>query len=249
MKNLVFIIVSTITASFLSTLIAQPSYIYEGGNGGGYDVGEDTIPTLYQFLGGNGVGYSLGSELTTSQYLFYGGINDGYSSKQFLLDNSPLYRGGVSDGFIKVGTNDQQTVKLFEGGLNGGYVLSQKYEDFIWTGILGTGWLIVDNWNYNIVPDLKRKVIIPAGVPNFPSLNAGIFAIGDNPNGGIYLCADLWIQDSAFLETKVNNFVENYGTIKIDGTMNVKNPSSTAMQNKGEGIIRISSIGNLIIKP
>ncbi len=124
-----------------------------------------------------------------------------------------------------------------------------NHEDFIWTGAIGTGLLIAGNWNYNIVPDLKRRAIIPAGVLSSPFVNAGIFAIGDNPNSGAFECGELWIQDGALLVTRINNKVENYGNIIIDGTMQVKRLAIDAFQNLDGGVVRISPTGQMLIKP
>jgi hypothetical protein len=162
--------------------------------------------------------------------------------------NLILYKGGADDGYFSVQVNDQSNGS-FDGGVGEGYVMEEKCEDFVWTGTVGTGWGVTGNWNYNIVPDLKRRAIIPAGVPSFPYLNAGIFAIGENPNNGAFVCGELWIQDGALLVTRINNKVENYGSITIDGTMNVKNSVFNALQNLGNGTIRISPTGLLLIKP
>lgn len=199
-------LVGIVFALFLSLgLSAQPSYIYEGGNGNGYST-------------------QMMSEANT--YLLEGNPGDGYAC-DILIDNSNY---------------------LLQGGGGNGYVQDFYLEPFVWTGAIGTGWTVQGNWNYNVVPGIYRPVIIPAGVANWPFLNAGLFNIGDNPNNGAYKCASLWIQRDALLVTRVNNRVENYGAITIDGEMQVKNQASNAFQNIGSGLITITGGGGLTIK-
>lgn len=215
--------------SFSITLLdAQPSYIYEGGSGAGFS----------------------SDDLEADNPIFYAGANGGgHYSADLTEANLLLYKGGNNQGYSSIEKVDVQTDTYFQGGQSDGYAFAEKYEDFIWTGAIGTGWSVDGNWNFNIVPDLKRRAIIPAGVPNFPFVNAGIFAIGNNPNNGAFECGQLWIQDGAVLATRTNNFVENYSLILIDGTMQVKNPSNLAFQNFSGGVIRVSTTGDLLIKP
>lgn len=191
---------------FVSPLAAQPSFIYEGGDGNGY------ATVLLN---------------TDNTYLVEGNPGDGYASEVMLESSDYLMQGNPGDG----------------------YALQLYLEPFIWTGSVGTSWTVKGNWNYNLLPGIYRPVIIPSGVPNWPFINAGVFNIGDNPNNGAYKCASLWIQQDAQLVTRVNNKVENYGVIVIDGTMQIKNQSTTAFQNLSEGEITISGGGELIIKP
>ena len=72
---------------------------------------------------------------------------------------------------------------------------------------------------FYIVPNINRPLIITAGAPNYPNLNAGIFVIGNNQNNGAFIYRSLWLQVGAIVITRINNFVENYGTILIDGTL------------------------------
>ena len=234
--------------SFYCYSIAQPNYIYEGGIGAGYSSETFAGTSTKLFEGGGGCGYLMDIKIIGNSYLFDGGISDGFFSLKWKELNDIFYFGSDGSGYASSKKYAQQNT-LFKGGNNDGYSMVEKCEDFIWTGALGTGWAVTDNWNYSIIPDLKRRAIIPAGVPFFPFVNAGIFAIGDNPNNGAFECGQLWIQEGAQLVTRVNNNVENYGKIIIDGTMRVKKSTIDAFQNIDGGLVRVSSTGNLIIKP
>ncbi|MDF1697911.1 MAG: hypothetical protein P1U56_18840 [Saprospiraceae bacterium] len=265
LNSVLFSFMFFITANTL----AQPNYIYEGGNGGGYTLDNSISVNIYFYKGGNGDGFSAIKESAVNAYFYKGGNADGFSSIKSSIVNAYLYEGGNADGFSSIkntgvntylyagGTHAGYTkaeenydqVTFYEGDIGQGYDLAEKYEDFIWTGAVGTGWAVDNNWNYSIVPDINRRAIIPDGVPNFPNVNAGIFAIGDNPNNGQFECKSLWIQENAEVITRVNNFIENYGLIRIDGMMTVKNPASNALQNSSSGLIRIRPTGSLTIKP
>ncbi len=223
---------------------AQPSYIYEGGIGNGY------VSILYNanmdllYNGGLDDGYASISLSSNNALLYKGGIDDGYASIPLISNNDLLYKGGMDDGYASIPLASNNDM-LYKGGVDDGYSSMIKMEDFIWTGAIGEGWNISGNWNYNIIPDIHRRTIIPSGVPHYPHLNAGIFAIGDNPNNGSFESGELWIKPNAWLVTRVSNYVENYGKITIDGDMWVKNPNPFAFYNKGD--IDITNNGQLTL--
>ena len=222
-------------------------YFYEGGNGAGYAQDKSSATNAYVYFGGNGDGFAFSTAAPANIYIYEGGLNSGYYSERGDYQGVTIYEGGINEGYA-AGKELYQGVTLYEGGIGDGYDMLLKWADFIWTGAVGTGWGVTGNWNYDIVPDISRPVIIPSGVPNYPYLNAGIFAIGANPNAGPFVCKSLWIQDGALLVTRVNSFVENYGVIEIDGTMQVKNTAPAALQNLA-GSITISSGGLLKLQP
>jgi len=233
---------------FAMAMNAQPSYIYEGGDGGGFSSIEDSAPNTLLYKGGNGDGFNSVENNASNILLYKGGNFDGYSKTIVLNQDNYIFIGGNGDGFAETnisGTN----IFLYTGGNAQGYAQVEKCEDFIWTGTIGTGWLVSGNWNYNVIPTLKRRVIVPAGTPFHPALNAGLFSIGENPNNGQYKCGELWIQEGALLVTRVNNRIENYGNIQIDGTMLVRKTTADAFKNLDDGTINISSTGSLMIKP
>ena len=207
---------------------AQPDNdIYEGGNGGGYDMKTQEIVNLNFFKGGDGQGFSSSIEKINNLVYFKGANGEGYASSDKKIDNLVYFKGSEGDGYSK----------------------SIRCEDFIWTGAIDKDWLMAGNWNYNLLPDLKRRVIIPMGAANFPLLSSGIFAIGDNPNNGAFECGELWIQSGALLVTSSNNKVENYGDILIDGMMRVENTVQDAFQNLNGGLVRITPSAFLLINP
>ena len=262
-------IITACLSLFALFALSQPSYIYEGGLGGGTSTQETTSVDPYYYEGNHGGGFILSKFESVNTYLYKGDFGEGYSSLKtqnvfpFFFEsgfgegyvaakstpaNATLYEGGFYSGYnsskaVYDGTN------FYEGENGEGYTLATKCEDFIWTGTVGTGWGVAENWNFTLVPDINRPVIIPAGAPNYPNVNAGILAIGDNPNSGEFVCKSIWIQEDGELITRINNFVENYGSIQIDGIMRVRNSAPNALWNLENGIIRVSPTGALIIKP
>ena len=261
-------IIVCILISVLGLYGQPPDYVYEGGNGGGFASDNELISGVYFYEGNIGSGYASTEESSQNLYLYKGGNGQGFISN-FQSDNEVLfYRGGNGDGYVSAkgtGTN----LFVYEGGSGGGYDSKSEshtgttfYEGddgdgydiktwcrpFVWTGTIGTGWSVADNWNFSVVPDITRPVIIPSGAPNYPNVNAGILAIGENPNLGAFECKSILIENGGFLITRINNFVENYGDIIIEGTMQVKNSAANALQNLENGTIRITPTGTLFFK-
>ena len=234
-----------IALALYSSLRAQPSYIYEGGDGGGWSQESDSDFDYYIYQGGASDGVAAGSDFF-DHYIYRGGANDGFASSSDFFDHF-IYNGGINDGFAS--GSDFFDHYIYQGGIGDGYAETLYRVPFIWTGAIGTSWTVPGNWNYNLIPGIYRPVIIPDGVPNWPFVNAGLFAIGDNPNGSNYRCATLWIQEDAFLQTRVNCTIENYGMIQIDGEMRVKKITADAFQNFDTGRVQISETGLLNIKP
>jgi len=206
--------------------ISQPSYIYEGGVGGGSYAITLASSNAYFYRGGDGDGFG-GRSQVADVFLYTGGFGHGHESYHLLSNEGYISEGGSSDGYAQKGLRTA----------------------FVWTGAIGTGWTVSGNWSYNIAPDINRPVIIPDGVPNYPYVNTGLFNIGDSPNNGTYKCASLWIQENAFLQTRVNCRIENYGLIQIDGDMRVKKITADAFQNFAPGVVIVDQGGELIIKP
>jgi len=229
-----------------ASLMAQPSYIFQGGDGSGWSASEGVQPSATVFKGGEGQGFSYENSESSSSILYNGGVADG-SSYGIDTGNHFIYNGGNDDGSSL--SSNTAIPYIYNGGDDDGYTGVLFRTPFIWTGAIGTAWNVGGNWNYNLIPGIYRPVIIPDGVPNWPFVNAGIFNIGDNPNNGVFKCASLWIQEGALLFTRINNRVENYGLITIDGTMTVKKTTPDAFQNFVGSQVIISNGGSLIIKP
>lgn len=200
------------------------------------------------FYGGHGHGYSSVSVQDAQTFLTKGGINDGGDIVSSTTIDNYITAGGNGDGNDIDSISVQETF-LTSGGDGDGYNMNKVNEKFIWTGAVGTGWNVQGNWNHNVVPDIDRPVVIPAGVPNFPFVNNGVFAIGSNPNNGDFTCYSLCILNGAKLTTRINNRVENYGLIEIEGQMDIKRTNSDAFLNQNGGKILIKTNGLLNIKP
>ena len=48
---------------------------------------------------------------------------------------------------------------------------TQGVEEIVWDGSESDSWTTLENWTQNVKPGPTTKVIIPAGVPNYPTLN------------------------------------------------------------------------------
>ena len=223
MKDIIKFILIFLSIGVPSRVYSQPSIAYQGGDGNGYS-----------------------SEIVTTNNntLFIGGSEVGVYSNIYIHNNNTLYIGGHEDGIYSSIKSTNNNV-LYIGGVDDGYASFYDKKDFIWTGTIGQGWTVAGNWNYNVVPDINRRTIIPAGVPNYPHVNAGLFAIGDNPNNGAYKSGEVIILPGALLVTRVNCKVENYGLIKIEGHMNVKKNTSDAFKNLLGGQVIVKSNGLL----
>jgi len=231
-----------------SNMCAQPSGIYDGGDGQGYSKEEITTAIDHLYSGSDGEGYAYEFLLSNQDYINLGGIADGYSVSLDSSADDMFYLGGDDDGYAsdkEITDNDY----LHLGGNDDGYVSILFRAPFIWTGSSGTGWNVATNWNYNIIPDISRAVIIPFDVPNYPYVNSGLMSIGLDPNQGDYLCASLWIQENALLVNRVNNRVENYGEVIIDGEMWVRKVTADAFINYPSGMVVVKGAGVFTIKP
>jgi hypothetical protein len=143
----------------------------------------------------------------------------------------------------------QGNTTMYRGSDSDGFAFKNIYKKYYWTGTVGTGWNVTDNWSTNQIPSLRHSVIIPAGVPNYPAVNAGLLTIGKDPlDESSYRCANILVQSDASMTTRVNCFVKLYGVIKINGTLYVKNPAPNSFKLIDTGLLRVSS-GQVIISP
>jgi hypothetical protein len=193
------------------------------------------------FAGGNKDGYK-GLLYQNPISIFAGGVNDGVDHDDFSNPIS-IFSGGILDGHHK--DDFYNNISIYSGGEKDGYDLAKLIEKYVWTGAVGTGWNVTDNWRNLQIPDINSKVIIPSGVPNFPFVNAGLMSIGQDVNGGDYLCNQLLIRTGAELTFRINTEVENYGNLNIKGTVFVLNPTSNTFRNLPGGKITLENGGRL----
>lgn len=186
--------------------------------------------------------FSLGSLISAQpNFLYEGDKGNGYSSDEYEAPNTFLFEGGDEAKYFA--ENEVNNNVLFLGNSGNGYSSILDYKDFVWTGSVGQSWTVPGNWNTNVVPDITRRIYIPSGVPAFPHINAGVLAIGNNPNNGAFKCAELHILPNALLVTRVNCRVENYGLINIEGLMTIKNSAYNAFQNMIGGEVNVFTNG------
>ena len=194
-----------------------------------------------QFIGGSADGYDE-DLYENSTNIYAGGNQDGYHSAS-LINSINIYRGGARDGYVK--SNYENAISIFQGGQKDGYASAVKIVSFVWTGNIGEGWNVADNWLEGIIPNINSPVIIPAGAVNFPAINAGLMSIGEDPSSGIYLCKQINILSGAEMTFRVNAFLENRGDIEIRGTVYILNSAIDAVQNLSGGTINISTGGRM----
>lgn len=223
---------------YASTAILSASTIYGGGEGSGY-AGSILNGSSVIYEGGSDDGYDI-SILVGDPEIYSGGGDDGYSS--FNLNGQPvIYPGGKDDGYAI--TNFQGTQPyIYEGGSDDGYEMVSLFVPFTWTGAVGTGWNVPENWNSNVVPTHNRPTIIPAGVPNYPSVNAGLFSIGKKYHQADFYSGELLVRPGAELLTRINCEVFLHGYAQISGLWYVRNLTPGSFFNQGELEVRGSVI-------
>lgn len=200
-----------------------------GGNYDGADL-EVLLSTTTIYRGGTGNGY-YGSEIIKNSFLIYsGGSKNGYDSSTRLKSTVSIYSGESNDGHYST-SRLKNSFSIYSGGSKDGYALEKKILSYIWSGTLGNGWNVVDNWVDGVIPNINSSVIIPSGLINYPKINAGLMSIGQDLNGGLYLCKRLLIRENAEMTLRVNSTLENYGDIEIRGSLIVLSTSTEAIQN------------------
>ena len=207
---------------FTFLLLSQSNGLYDGG-------GDDGFGVLY---------------FTQEDFIYNGESKDGFACIS-LEQEDYLYVGGISDGFTSMVLEGDNTI--YQGANRDGFASINMFQKYIWTGTIGTGWNVVGNWSTNQVPTLRHSVIIPNGVPYYPAVNSGLLSIGKDPtDSSTYRCNNILIMSGANMTTRVNCFVDVYGTFKIDGTLYVKNPSNNAFVVKKYGELRLVG-GHVIV--
>ena len=222
----------------ISVNLADAQFL--GGNGDGYSIAFYVNSTSIS-LGGNDDGYDQ-AIFTNPTSIFLGGANDGYDQAVF-TNTTSIYLGGNNDG-QDLAEYDSPT-SISRGGAEDGYNSVDNLLVFEWTGAIGTGWNVGGNWSDGVIPTIGSRVLIPAGVPNFPFVNAGLMSIGLDVNGGTFLARSIKIESGAEMTLRVNALLENYGTITIEGTLFVLNNVFNAIQNLSGGLIEIHANGVL----
>ena len=153
------------------------------------------------------------------------------------------FNGGSGDGYSSSSKSAQ--ISISAGGYDDGYADAFFYTDFIWTGTVGTGWNVPSNWNNNVIPTIRSKVIIPSDVPNFPFVNAGLLSIGEIKNPSTYFCRGVEIASGAEMTLRINATLENYSNLTIDGSLFILYSSNAAVKNLENGVIKIQEGGQM----
>ena len=208
---------------------------YTGGDGDGFST-LTVEQTDYIFDGDDGDGFAFMSFEQTDD-IFDGGDADGFAT-MYLEQSDFLFAGGDGDGFSSGKIAGNST--LYEGGLSDGFAYKNLYQKYIWTGTVGSGWNVTGNWSTNQIPSLRHSVTIPSGVPYYPAVNAGLLAIGKDPlDNSAFRCSNINLQAGANMTTRINCFVEVYGTFRVSGLLFVKNTAPTAFVVKANGELEI----------
>jgi hypothetical protein len=107
----------------------------------------------------------------------------------------------------------------------------------IWTGASDTSWVRTSNWCNNTIPLGTNHVLIPSGVPNYPSISSGAN------------CADLAIDNGATVIMNSGSTININGIMTCAGTFNAR--SGTVNLNKASGvpavtfnILKLMDVGN-----
>ena len=219
----------------------------KGNDGDGFTFADFTSTESIFTLGGNGDGHTNGE--IEQQFLDFskGGFADGFAIEESINSFNDMYVGDIGDGFTKVETVDGFN-DMYVGGQSDGFAYDKYGHMILWTGISSTSWNAAGNWENGIIPSYCNPVVIPAGAPNFPAVNAGLLRIGYYSNEGDYKCQKIIVSAGAVMTTRANCFVENYDLIRISGRFFVKNLANNAISNIGDGVINIKANAQLIVK-
>ncbi|NNF33363.1 MAG: hypothetical protein HKN68_04605 [Saprospiraceae bacterium] len=193
------------------------------------------------YSGGNGDG-SFVAILIDNGSLYSNGFSDGASTAEYKSSGS-VYRGGSFDGFNT--SNLYNPNSFYAGADSDGFSTDVAYFYFVWDGSTGTGWNIASNWQTNAIPTEERRVRIPAGVPSFPYLNSGTLKVGSDTGTGTFQAKEIIIEPGALMIARINNFIENYGLICIEGVLELRNSNPLAFRNLNEATLLIKSGGEL----
>ena len=193
------------------------------------------------YKGGKGDG-AVTVLLENNTAFYSGGDDDGHNVSEF-NNSSFFYQGGKFDGadFSHIQNNNE----FYSGGGDDGYTDAEWLFYFIWDGSTGTGWGVASNWETDVVPSDERRVRIPAGVPNFPFVNAGTLKVGDDSGTGTFQAKEIIIEPGALMVTRINNFIENYGLICVEGILEIRNSDPQAFKNLSGANLIIKTGGEL----
>ncbi len=250
-------------------LSAQNNGVFNGGTGHGWSTSRwAAVNTSNIFDGGVADGYSRGGFSTHSNSLIFAGASgDGYSAFGYSDQlNSDIYSGGTGDGYDIVtliqsannsifagGSHDGADVKeyrdqtngfVFEGGAGDGYSVS-GLSKLIWIGGHSNDWLVASNWSLDRVPTQNDLVVIPDGLPHDPVLEGKLLinSIGMHQ----YTCRGLHIETSGLLSGTDAAWFENYGLIRIEGSLEFIADPMRSYINAATGHILIRAGGLLMI--
>ncbi|MDO7875683.1 FG-GAP-like repeat-containing protein [Hymenobacter sp. ASUV-10] len=82
-----------------------------------------------------------------------------------------------------------------------------------WDGSASTAWTDCANWSYGLVPSATISAVLPAGMPNYPSLGAGTYEVRDlTVASGAALTTD-----AATTLRLTGNYTNNGGTLTLLG--------------------------------
>jgi hypothetical protein len=178
---------------------------FRGGSNDGVNVAvynKQSFTDVAAFKGGNNDGFNVAAyskQSFTDANAFKGGSNDGFTTavynKQSFTDAN-AFKGGSNDGFNVAIYNKQSFTDAlaFKGGNGRGETQTIYRVPFcngigirIWNGSVSTAWGNPNNWDCGILPVINSEVIIPAGVPRYPSVNLNfeIKKLTINPNASI----------------------------------------------------------------
>lgn len=195
----------------------------------------DFETALYHGGGNDGHSYV---DISESNSIYFGSEGDGHSTL-VLVSSDGIYYGSISDGHAVDSWNTNQNI--YTGSAEDGQDMNLTLRTYIWSGDVGTGWNVADNWTNDAIPRLRHSVILPNDRPNYPKLNSGIFATKKILTTANFFCKNIQIANNAELTFRLNCFVENYGKIHNYGTVFGLNPSLDAIRNLTGGEIRLFS--------
>jgi hypothetical protein len=123
------------------------------------------------------------------------------------ISTDAIYRLKVSNTLCGYDTSNELSINVFS----------------IWTGAIDTSWIKGGNWCSGVVPGITSNILIPSGVPNYPSISSGATA------------KKIVIAQGATLKANNGTVLVIAGSMFCNGTFNAK--GGTTEFSKGNSTI------------
>lgn len=174
--------------SFLAKTTITDADAFKGGSDDGYVLTllpKTVITDADAFRGGSDDGHVLkllSKTIITDTDAFRGGNDDGFVLAvlpKTIITDVIAFRGGNDDGFAFTRLNKTNITDaiVFYGGIGRGETVRSFInfpctgDSVVWNGSASIAWENPENWSCGILPNVSSVVIIPSGMPRYPTVS------------------------------------------------------------------------------